>query len=203
MSHLRVVISCVSFETVKITQPILDYRADRVYLIHSGKKPPYIDFFNAVTGVLKKKKIKVLMVGDGPDRFKAEEQCRQAKICDRVLFLGKQENIKDLLAITDVAILPSGSESFGLVALESMAYGIPVVTTNTGGLPEVNIDGETGYTVDVGDIDGFADAVLKIINNRDLAAELGQNAARISRDRFAAEKIIPQYINYYRKILGG
>ena len=153
--------------------------------------------------VLKKKKIKVLMVGDGPDRFKAEEQCREAKICDRILFLGKQENIKDILSITDVAILPSGSESFGLVALESMAYGIPVVTTNSGGLPEVNIDGETGYTIDVGDIDGFADAVLEIINNRDLASELGQNAARISREKFAADKIIPQYINYYRKILGG
>lgn len=153
--------------------------------------------------VLKSKKIKVLMVGDGPERYKAEEQCREAKICDRVLFLGKQENITDILSITDTVLLPSGSESFGLVALESMAFGIPVVTTNAGGLPEVNIDGETGFTANVGDIDGFTNAILKIINNPDLARKLGQNAAQISREKFAAEKIIPQYIDYYKKILSG
>jgi N-acetyl-alpha-D-glucosaminyl L-malate synthase BshA len=151
--------------------------------------------------VLKKKKIKVLMVGDGPERYKAEEKCRQAKICDKVLFLGKQENIKDILAITDIALLPSGSESFGLVALEAMAYGIPVVSTNAGGLPEVNINGKTGFTVDVGDIDGFSEAIITILNDRDLASEMGVYGAQIAKEKFSAEKIIPEYINYYNKVL--
>jgi len=151
--------------------------------------------------VLEKKKIKVLMVGDGPERFRAEEQCREAKICDRVIFLGKQENIREILSITDVMLLPSGSESFGLAALESMAYSIPCVTTNSGGLPEVNQDGVTGYTLDVGDIDGFAMAILKILNDKNLAKQLGDNAAKFAVSNFAAEKIIPIYINYYKKIL--
>ncbi len=153
--------------------------------------------------VLKSHKIRVLMVGDGPERFRAEEQCRRAKICDRVLFLGKQENITDILSISDAVILPSGSESFGLVALESMAYGVPVISTNAGGLPEVNIDGETGFTFDVGDIDGFAGAVIQLITDRELAGRLGKKAALISRENFSADKIIPQYINYYEKIISG
>jgi N-acetyl-alpha-D-glucosaminyl L-malate synthase BshA len=153
--------------------------------------------------VLKKKKIKLLMVGDGPDRFQAEEKCRQAKICDRVLFLGKQENIKEILSITDIVLLPSGSESFGLVALEAMAYGIPVVSTNAGGLPEVNINGETGFTLDVGDIDGFSEAILTILDDRKLASKMKENGARIAKENFSADIIIPQYINYYKKVLGG
>ena len=159
------------------------------------------DIVPTVRKVLEHKKVKVLMVGDGPERYKAEEQCREAKICDRVLFLGKQESIKDILSITDVALYPSGSESFGLAALESLAYSIPCVTTNAGGLSEVNIDQVTGFTFAVGDIDGFAAAIIKILSDRDLAAQLGENAARISREKYGAEKIIPQYINYYKKVL--
>ena len=159
------------------------------------------DIVPTIQKVLEHAKVKMLMVGDGPERFKTEEQCRQLGLCDHVIFLGKQENIQDILSISDMMLLPSASESFGLAALEAMAYGIPCVTTNTGGLPEVNINGKTGYTLDIGDIDGFADSILNIIKDRELAKYLGQNAAKIARDNFSAEKIIPQYIDYYKKVL--
>jgi N-acetyl-alpha-D-glucosaminyl L-malate synthase BshA len=149
----------------------------------------------------KKIKIKVLMVGDGPERYLAEEQCRKENLCPQVLFLGKQENISELLSISNLSLIPSASESFGLVALESMACGIPCISTNAGGLPEVNRNGETGITVDVGDIDGFADAILNILSDKELAKRMGKNGREIARTLYSAEVIIPKYIQYYEKIL--
>jgi N-acetyl-alpha-D-glucosaminyl L-malate synthase BshA len=149
----------------------------------------------------KKIKIKVLMVGDGPERYLAEEQCRKENLCPQVLFLGKQENISELLSISNLSLIPSASESFGLVALESMACGIPCISTNAGGLPEVNRNGETGITVDVGDIDGFADAILNILSDKELAKRMGKNGREIARTLYSAEVIVPKYIQYYEKIL--
>jgi N-acetyl-alpha-D-glucosaminyl L-malate synthase BshA len=149
----------------------------------------------------KKLKIKILMVGDGPERYLAEEQCRKENLCPQVLFLGKQENISELLSISNLTLIPSSSESFGLVALESMACGIPCISTNVGGLPEVNRNGETGITVDVGDIDGFADAILNILSDKELAHKMGENGKEIARTMFSTEVIIPKYVQYYEKIL--
>jgi len=152
--------------------------------------------------VLEKHKIKVLMVGDGPDRYKAEEKCRQFGICDKVIFLGKQDKITDILSITDISLFPSASESFGLAPLESMAYGIPCITTNAGGLPEVNIHGKTGYNVEVGDIEEFARCIDTLLSDRDLRQTIGHAAAESSRSRFSADKVIPEYIDYYKRIIG-
>ena len=159
------------------------------------------DIIPIIKKVLNHHKVKVLMVGDGPDRYLAEEQCRNEGICDQIIFLGKQENIQDILAITDIGLYPSASESFGLAALESMAYGIPIVTSNAGGLPEVNQNSISGYTIAVGDIDGFADALLTLLKDKELAKSMGKNGANIAKNNFAPEKIIPQYINYYKKII--
>jgi N-acetyl-alpha-D-glucosaminyl L-malate synthase BshA len=146
-------------------------------------------------------KVKMLMIGDGPERYKTEEQCRDEHLCDKVIFLGKQENISELLSISDVVLIPSATESFGLVALEAMACGIPCVSTNAGGLPEVNKDGKTGFTREVGDIEGLAGAIMTILNDRELAAKMGKAGRKIALNEFSAETIIPQYLQYYEKIL--
>jgi N-acetyl-alpha-D-glucosaminyl L-malate synthase BshA len=151
--------------------------------------------------VTNKFKIKMLMVGDGPERYKMEEQCRQEHLCDSVVFLGKQENIFEILSISDVVLIPSESESFGLVALEALACGVPCVSTNAGGLPEVNKNGITGYTRDVGDINGLAEAVTTILSDRELAKTMGKAGKEIALNNFSAEVIIPKYIKYYEKIL--
>jgi N-acetyl-alpha-D-glucosaminyl L-malate synthase BshA len=146
-------------------------------------------------------KVKMLMIGDGPERYKTEEQCRNEQICDKVFFLGKQENISELLSISDIVLIPSSTESFGLVALEAMACGIPCVSTNAGGLPEVNINGQTGFTRDVGDIEGLAEAIKTILSDRELAEKMGKTGKEIASNEFSADIIIPKYIQYYEKIL--
>ncbi len=143
------------------------------------------------------------MVGDGPERYHAEQQARQADICDQVIFLGKQENIKDILAITDVALFPSASESFGLAALESMAFCIPVVSSNAGGLTEVNQNGLTGYTLNVGDIDAFVEALNDILGDPDKCRLMGNAAQKFAREHYSADIVIPHYLKYYDSIIRG
>jgi N-acetyl-alpha-D-glucosaminyl L-malate synthase BshA len=159
------------------------------------------DIVPIIKKVLKKHKVKMLMVGDGPERFKTEEQCRQENICENVFFLGKQENISDLLSISNTVLIPSASESFGLVALEALACGIPCVSTNAGGLPEVNQNGITGFTKEVGDIEGLADAISTILSDQNLAKKMGIAGKEIALNNFSAEKIIPKYLQFYEKIL--
>jgi N-acetyl-alpha-D-glucosaminyl L-malate synthase BshA len=149
----------------------------------------------------KRIKIKMMMVGDGPERSKMEEQCRSEKLCDSVLFLGKQENISELLSISDAVLIPSETESFGLVALEALACGVPCVSTNAGGLPEVNQNGITGLTNDVGDISGLAQSLITILTDRDLSKKMGNAGKEIALNNFSAEIIVPKYIQYYEKIL--
>ena len=145
--------------------------------------------------------VKLLMVGDGPDRFHAEKLCKELGLCNKVVFMGKQENVSEILAVTDLFLLPSENESFGLVVLEAHACGVPCITSNAGGIPEVNIDGETGFTVDVGDIGTFSDRIVQLIEDTDLRKKFSQNAKTISRERFSADNVIPQYINCYEEIL--
>ena len=149
----------------------------------------------------KKLKVKFLMVGDGPDRFQAEKLCKKLGLCDKVVFMGKQENVSEILAVTDIFLLPSENESFGLAVLEALACGVPCVTSNAGGLPEVNINGETGFTVKVGEIDTFANRIEQLLNNEELRKRFSKNAKNISRDRFSADKIMPLYLDYYEEIL--
>jgi N-acetyl-alpha-D-glucosaminyl L-malate synthase BshA len=159
------------------------------------------DIIPIIKNVSKKHKVKMLMVGDGPERSKAEEQSRNENLCDNVIFLGKQENIAELLSIADIALITSESESFGLVALEAMACGTPCVTTNAGGLPEVNINNQTGFTLNVGDIEGFSEAIDIIFSNDKLARDMKKKGKEIARNYFSPEIIVPKYIDYYEKII--
>ena len=145
---------------------------------------------------------KLLLVGDGPDRQRAERRCRELGICDQVRFLGKQENVEEILSIADLFLIPSGSETFGLAALEAMSCSVPVISSNIGGLPEVNIHGETGYLCDLDDIDCMGKHAVEILSNDELHKELSQNA-RKQAERFEMSKIVTEYEEYYKQVKEG
>lgn len=143
---------------------------------------------------------KLLLVGDGPERSTVEAMCRESDACKDIRFLGRQEEMEDILAVSDLFILPSEYESFGLVALEAMAAEVPVISTNAGGLPEINIDGVTGFTSKVGDVQSMANYTLKIFSDPVLFENLKKNALAQAQ-KFDIDNIVPQYENLYRRVL--
>jgi len=143
-------------------------------------------------------KAKLLLVGDGPDRQRAEQRCRDLGICDQVRFLGKQDQVEDILSIADLFLIPSGSETFGLAALEAMSCSVPVISSNIGGLPEVNIHGETGYLCDLDDIDCMGNYAVKILSDKNLHKKLSKNARKQAKT-FEMSKVITQYEEYYKQ----
>ena len=159
------------------------------------------DLIKIMSRLPKKMKVKLLMVGDGPDRFQAEKLCKELGLCDKVVFMGKQENVSEILAVTDIFLLPSENESFGLAVLEALACGVPCVTSNAGGLPEVNINGETGFTENVGDIDMFTSRIEQLLDDENLRERLSKNAKTISRDQYSVDKVMPLYLDYYEEVL--
>ncbi|MEX2585796.1 MAG: N-acetyl-alpha-D-glucosaminyl L-malate synthase BshA [Balneolaceae bacterium] len=145
---------------------------------------------------------KLLMVGDGPDRNRAEQRCRDLGICDNVRFLGKQERVEEVLSIADLFLIPSGSETFGLAALEAMACGVPVISSNIGGLPEVNVHGETGYLCDLDDVEEMGRYAVEILRNEKLHKKLARNA-RKQAERFEVGRLVAEYESYYAEIVDG
>lgn len=141
----------------------------------------------------------LLMVGDGPDRQRAEQKCRELGVCGKVRFLGKQEQVEEVLSISDLFMIPSGSETFGLAALEAMGCGVPVISSNIGGLPEVNIHGETGYLCELGDVKAMGEYSLKILKNEELHAEFSRNA-RARAEKFELNNIVEVYEEYYKRV---
>ena len=152
--------------------------------------------------IYKEMKCKLLLIGDGPERPKMEELCRQIGLCHEIRFLGKQDAVEEILSIGDLFILPSGNESFGLAALEAMACEIPVVSSNVGGLPELNIHGETGFLVDGGDIEGIAKYSLEILSEDDKLAEFKSRAYARAKT-FSIENIIDKYEALYERVYNG
>ena len=143
---------------------------------------------------------KLLLIGDGPERYHLEELCRRMDLCHEVRFLGKQDAIEELLAVSDLFVMPSESESFGLAALEAMACEVPVISSNAGGLPEVNIHGQTGYLSEVGDVESMARNALQILNDDDPLRRFRDAALEQAR-RFDISIILPQYEQYYEEVL--
>lgn len=143
---------------------------------------------------------KLLMVGDGPEKAAAEDLCRKLGISEKVLFLGNSSEIDQILSYTDLFLLPSETESFGLAALEAMAWSVPVISSNSGGLPEVNIDGVSGFLSDVGDVDSMAVNALSILENDEILAVFKVNALEIAKT-FDIKNILPLYEELYRKVL--
>lgn len=143
---------------------------------------------------------KLLMIGDGPERQKVERLCRELDISQEVRFLGKQDAIEELLAICDLFIIPSEKESFGLAALEAMACEVPVISSNGGGLPEVNLHGVTGFVSEVGDVDDMAKNAIMLLQDEDMLHQFRVNALAQAR-KFDINNILPQYEAYYRAVL--
>lgn len=150
--------------------------------------------------VRKEMPAKLLMIGDGPERLHAEELCRKLNLWEDVRFLGKQDAIEELLAVSDLFILPSEHESFGLSALEAMACEVPVISTTAGGLPEVNIQGVTGFLSEVGDIDEMADNAIMLLKDPVLLDQFSKAAFARAKE-FDIRKIVPQYEAYYEQVL--
>lgn len=143
---------------------------------------------------------KLLLIGDGPERQNMEQLCRELHLCNEIRFLGKQDAIEELLAVSDVFLIPSGSESFGLAALEAMACEVPVISSNAGGLPEVNIHGVTGFLSEIGDVDDMVKNTLKILEN-DKVLNAFKKAAQEQASNFDLRKILPQYEAFYREVI--
>ena len=142
---------------------------------------------------------KLLMIGDGPERISAEQLCRNLGLQNKVRFLGKFKVIENILAISDVFLLPSETESFGLVALEAMASKTPVVSTNSGGITEVNIAGKTGFLSDVGDVNKMSADIIKLLSNSELLESFKINALDHAKS-FSINNILPKYNKIYQSL---
>lgn len=145
-------------------------------------------------------KAKLLMLGDGPERIPLEALCRELGVCNDTRFLGKQDNVEEILSVTDLFLMPSASETFGLAALEAMSCSVPVISSDVGGLPELNRDGVTGYVCALGDTDAMGAAAVKMLTDKTLHSKMAK-AARARAEDFEQEKVIAQYEAYYMKVL--
>jgi N-acetyl-alpha-D-glucosaminyl L-malate synthase BshA len=150
--------------------------------------------------VNKKIRSKLLFVGDGPERPIVENLCRELGLLDEIRFVGKQEQMEEILAVADLFLLPSEYESFGLAALEAMAAGVPVISSNVGGLPEIIINGETGYMSDVGDIAGMSKNAIEILTDKTILQQFKTRAAAHARI-FDIHNIVPKYEALYNRFL--
>ncbi|MNK43422.1 GDP-mannose-dependent alpha-(1-6)-phosphatidylinositol monomannoside mannosyltransferase [compost metagenome] len=143
---------------------------------------------------------KLMMVGDGPEKEKAETLCQELGILDKVIFFGNSHEIDKILCMTDLFLLPSETESFGLAALEAMACGVPVISSNSGGLPEVNFDGFSGYLSNVGNVEEMAQNALKILKDDAVLNQFKANALEVAR-KFDIKNILPKYEALYQKAI--
>ncbi|MEP6901902.1 MAG: N-acetyl-alpha-D-glucosaminyl L-malate synthase BshA [Actinomycetota bacterium] len=144
---------------------------------------------------------RLVMAGDGPEYSAVHHRARMLNVLEKVAFVGKQPKIADYLGVADVSLLPSEMESFGLAALEAQACEVPVVASRVGGIPEVINDGETGFMSDIGDTEKMSNDVLKLLNDDELRTSFGKRGRELAISRYSSEKIIPQYIAFYEKVL--
>lgn len=151
--------------------------------------------------VAKKIPSKLLLIGDGPERTNIERMCRESDVCERITFLGKQEQVEEILSVCDLFLLTSETESFGLAALEAMACEVPVISTNTGGIPEVNIQGVTGYMSNVGDVEDMAKNALSILRDEKTLKTFKANALK-QANAFHIDLILPMYEKVYGQLAG-
>ncbi|RED23388.1 N-acetyl-alpha-D-glucosaminyl L-malate synthase BshA [Flavobacterium cutihirudinis] len=158
------------------------------------------DIIKIFYNIQKEMPAKLMMVGDGPEKEKAEVLCMELGIYDKVIFFGNSNEIDKILCMTDLFLLPSETESFGLAALEAMALGVPVISSNSGGLPEVNFDGVSGYLSNVGNVDEMAANAIKILKDDATLSEFKKNALEVAK-KFDIKNILPKYEALYQKAI--
>ena len=208
-NHIEVVYNFVNCDVyvrdAEAAQRRLEYATpDEKVLVHLSNFRPVkrvTDVVEVFDRVRKKMPAKLLMIGDGPDRSKAEWLAAQKGIRDHVVFLGKQDLVQEKLAISDVMLLPSELESFGLAALEAMACKVVPIATRVGGLPEVIDHGKNGYMAEVGDVDAMAKFAIDLLTDEEQLRTISQAARATAQARFCSSKIIPQYEEFYRRVL--
>ncbi|MGD9630186.1 MAG: N-acetyl-alpha-D-glucosaminyl L-malate synthase BshA [Pyrinomonadaceae bacterium] len=148
-------------------------------------------------------KVRLIMAGDGPERAAVKHRAKVLGVEEDAIFVGKKSNIADYLGVSDVFLLPSELESFGLAALEAQACELPVIATRIGGIPEVVNDGESGFLSDIGDVEKMAADTLRLLRDDEMRRTFGARGREISVQRYSTDVIIPQYIAFYEKVLGG
>ena len=159
--------------------------------------PDVIKIFDKIQQTLP---AKLMMVGDGPEKVKAEQLCEKLGISDKVIFFGNSNEIDSILSNSDLFLLPSETESFGLAALEAMAWRVPVISSNTGGLPEVNFEGVSGYLSNVGAVNEMAENAIKILSNKETLNAFKENALSVAK-QFDIHNVLPLYESIYYKAI--
>ena len=178
-------------------------QGDEKIIVHISNFRPLkriIDVIKIFEKINSKINSKLIMVGDGPEKKKAKDYLKKNNLKNRVIFVGKTNEVEQILCSSDLFLLPSEKESFGLAALEAMALKVPVVSTNTGGLPELNINGNSGYTSDIGDIDSMASNAIKILSDKSLKKKYRSQAFENAK-KYDIKKIIPLYERVYDEAL--
>lgn len=176
---------------------------DEKILVHTSNFRPLkrvqdvIKIFNEVN---KKIPSKLILIGDGPERSDCERLTRELEITKDVKFMGKQDALVELLSVADLFIMPSQSESFGLSALEAMSCSVPVISSSIGGLPELNVHGETGYIAEIGDVERMAKYAIDLLSN-DKKYDYFRKQARQRAEEFKEDNIVPLYEKYYKQVL--
>jgi len=182
--------SLMATETQKIVTHISNFRKVK-------RIPDIIKIFYEIQKVMP---AKLMMVGDGPEKAPAEALCEELGIADKVIFFGNSNEISKILCFSDLFLLPSETESFGLAALEAMASGVPVISSNTGGLPEVNREGFSGYLGNVGDVEYMAQKAIEILSDDEKLFEFKSNALKVAQE-FDVQNIVPMYERVYQKAI--
>jgi N-acetyl-alpha-D-glucosaminyl L-malate synthase BshA len=207
--EIQVIYNSVNCDVYTRKQNAADLRAEYApngesLLVHLSNFRPVkrlSDVIEIFDRVRKQMQAKLLLIGDGPDRSVAEWLSVQKGIHEDVLFLGKQDQVEEKLGISDILLMPSELESFGLAALEGMACEVVPIATRTGGVPEVIEHGVSGYLADVGDVDTMARYAIDLLNNESLLRTMGKQARAVAKARFCSSKIVPQYEEFYRRVL--
>jgi N-acetyl-alpha-D-glucosaminyl L-malate synthase BshA len=207
-NHIQVIynfVNCDMYGGKQDSEERLEYAPDgERILVHLSNFRPVkrvTDTIEIFDRVRQKVPSRLLLIGDGPDRSRAEWLAVQKGIHNDVVFLGKQDNIHDKLALADILLLPSELESFGLAALEGMACEVVPIATRVGGIPEVIDHGKSGFLAEVGDVDAMAEYAVNLLKSPEQLKTMGKAARQVAQTRFCTSKIIPQYEEFYRRVL--
>jgi N-acetyl-alpha-D-glucosaminyl L-malate synthase BshA len=178
--------------------------ADEKVLVHLSNFRPVkriLDVIEVFARVVKEVPARLMMIGDGPDRSAGEHLALRLGVADRIHFLGKQDNVNELLPLADLMVMPSEMESFGLAALEAMACSVPTIATRVGGVHELIDDGLNGLLFPVGEIDAMAAAAIELLRDEPRLSAMSAKARKTASDRFCSSRIIPVYEQYYERVL--